>query len=101
MNPDGNQGGFGPGGNQGGFGPGGNNGRPMRNLRKRKLQSNQMNSQCFIFHIYIYGGDIYVNTESDGLDANGNIIKSFKQDIDEIEIYPKTSYGFVYLKLNE
>ena len=32
-----------------------------------------MNSQCFIFHIYIYGGDIYVNTESDGLDANGNI----------------------------
>ena len=73
MNPGGNQGGFGPGGNQGGFGPGGNNGRPMRNLRKRKLQSNQMNSQCFIFHIYIYGGDIYVNTESDGLDANGNI----------------------------
>ena len=73
MNPGGNQGGFGPGGNQGGFGPGGNNGRPMRNLRKRQLQSNQMNSQCFIFHIYIYGGDIYVNTESDGLDANGNI----------------------------
>ena len=71
MGPGGNQGGFGPGGNQGG--PGGNNGRPMRNLRKRQLQFNQMNSQCFIFHIYIYGGDIYVNTESDGLDANGNI----------------------------
>ena len=66
-------GGMEPGNNQGGFMPGGNNGRPMRNLKKRKLQFNQMNSQCSIFHIYIYGGDIYVNTESDGIDANGNI----------------------------
>ena len=68
-----NGGGMGPGGNQGGMGPGGNNERPMRNLRKRSLQPNQMSNQCYIFHIYIYGGDIYVNTESDGLDANGNI----------------------------
>ena len=73
MGPGGNQGGMGPGGNQGGMGPGGNNERPMRNLRKRSLQPNQMSNQCYIFHIYIYGGDIYVNTESDGLDANGNI----------------------------
>ena len=73
MGPGVNQGGMGPGGNQGGMGPGGNNERPMRNLRKRSLQPNQMSNQCYIFHIYIYGGDIYVNTESDGLDANGNI----------------------------
>jgi len=73
MGPGGNQGGMGPGGNQGGMGPGGNNEIPMRNLRKRSLQPNQMSNQCYIFHIYIYGGDIYVNTESDGLDANGNI----------------------------
>ena len=56
------QGGMGPGNNPGGMGPGGNFG-------PRYLQ----NSQCYTFHIYIYGGDIYVNTESDGLDANGNI----------------------------
>ena len=53
---------MGPGNNPGGMGPGGNFG--PRNLQ---------NSQCYTFHIYIYGGDIYVNTESDGLDANGNI----------------------------
>ena len=50
---------FGPG--QGGqFGPGGN--------RPRILQN-----QCNSFHIFIYGGEIYVNTGSDGLDANGDI----------------------------
>ena len=58
----GNTGGIGPGNTGGGMGPGGNFG--PRNLQ---------NSQCYNFHIYIYGGDIYVNTESDGLDANGNI----------------------------
>ena len=59
------------------FGPGGNMspGNMKRNLRgeiKRKLQE----SQCATFHLYIYGGDIYVNAEADGLDANGNIIIS-------------------------
>ena len=51
--------------------PGGGGGRPMnlRHLRKRLLQQNQ----CYSFHIFIYGGDIYVNSESDGLDANGDI----------------------------
>ena len=34
---------------------------------------NDMQSKCYIFYIYIFGGDIYVNCESDGLDANGNI----------------------------
>ena len=71
--PGGNNGG--PGGNNGEPGgnngePGGNNGGPGGNMGARNLQ---MNNQCYIFHIYIYGGDIYVNTESDGLDANGNI----------------------------
>ena len=48
-------------------GPGGNN-RPMnlRNLQNRE-------SKCSIFHIIIYGGEIYVNSGSDGLDANGDI----------------------------
>ena len=32
-----------------------------------------MNSQCFIFHIYIYGGDIYVNSGCDCYDENDNI----------------------------
>ena len=41
-----------------------------RNLRKRKL------AECYSFHIYIYGGEIYVNAEADGLDANGNILIS-------------------------
>ena len=61
-----------------GFGPNGNNnggrGRfwnkvnnKKRNLKKRKL------AECFSFHIYIYGGEIFVNAEADGLDANGNI----------------------------
>jgi hypothetical protein len=60
MNPGGPSGPGGPGG------PGGMNNRPM-NLRH--LQQNQ----CYTFHIFIYGGDIYVNSGSDGLDANGNI----------------------------
>lgn len=55
-----------PGGQGGQNGPGGN--RPM-NLRN--LQN--MQSQCLIFHINIYGGEIYVNTGSDGFDANGDI----------------------------
>ena len=58
-----------PGGN---MGPGGNMKRNLRGGNKRKLQ--QM--QCANFHIYIYGGDIYVNAGADGLDANGNVIIS-------------------------
>ena len=58
--------------NNNNFGPGGNNNRPggLRNLRGkvRKLQS-----QCAIYHMNIYGGNIYVNAEHDGLDANGNV----------------------------
>ena len=63
-----------PGGNMPG-GNMGNRGNMKRNLRsgnKRKLQQ----SQCATFHLYIYGGDIYVNAEADGLDANGNIVIS-------------------------
>ena len=29
--------------------------------------------ECSSFHLYVYGGNIYVNAEADGLDANGNI----------------------------
>ena len=58
-----------PGGN---MGPGGNMKRNLRGGNKRKLQ--QM--QCANFHIYIYGGEIYVNAGADGLDANGNVIIS-------------------------
>ena len=58
--------------NNNNFGPGGNNNRPggLRNLRGkvRKLQS-----QCAIYHMNFYGGNIYVNAEHDGLDANGNV----------------------------
>ena len=62
-----------PGGNI----PGGNN-RPgrdfgknsKRNLKKRNLDD------CYSFHLNIYGGEIYVNAEADGLDANGNILIS-------------------------
>ena len=56
--------------------PGGNNrsGKKLndskRNLRKRKL------NDCSTFHINIYGGEIFVNAEADGLDANGNIVIS-------------------------
>ena len=42
-----------------------------RNLRGRNLQG--MNPECTTFHIYIYGGEIYVNAGADGLDANGDI----------------------------
>ena len=49
-----------------------NNNRPSRNLRGRKLQ--MPNSKCSSFHIYIYGGDIYVNAGHDALDANGNVV---------------------------
>lgn len=61
--PGDNNGGMEPRGNNNSFGPGGGNNGGMGN----------MNSQCFKYHIYIYGGNIYVNTDSDGLDANGNI----------------------------
>ena len=70
-----NTGGNMPGGNMpggGNFGPGGNMNRNLRGGDKRKLQQ----SQCASFHLYIYGGDIYVNAEADGLDANGNIVIS-------------------------
>ena len=63
-----------PGGNMGPGQQGGNMG-PRRNLRgnnNRKLQQ----TQCNTFHIYISGGDIYVNAGADGLDANGNIVIS-------------------------
>ena len=52
--PGGNMGG--QGGPQGGFGG-----------------NDSMNSKCYIFYMNIYGGEIYINCESDGLDANGNI----------------------------
>ena len=38
-----------------------------RNLKYRKL------AECFSFHMYIFGGEIFINAEADGLDANGNI----------------------------
>jgi hypothetical protein len=41
-----------------------------KNLRGKRL------AECYSFHIYIYGGEIFVNAESDGLDANGNIVIS-------------------------
>ena len=64
----GNQGNM-PGG--GGFVPGQKTKRNLKGENQRKLQSS-----CASFHLYIYGGDIYVNADADGLDANGNIIIS-------------------------
>ena len=58
-----------PGGN---MGPGGNMKRNLRGGNKRKLQQ----LQCNTFHMYFYGGEIYVNAGADGLDANGNIVIS-------------------------
>ena len=29
--------------------------------------------ECYSFHMYIYGGEIFINSGADGLDANGNI----------------------------
>jgi len=52
-----------PGGNMGG------QGGPQRGFGG----NDSMNSKCFIFYMNIYGGEIYINCESDGLDANGNI----------------------------
>ena len=54
--------------------PNNNNIKKQRNLRGRLLQG--PNSFCAIFPIYIYGGDIYVNSGADGLDANGDVIIS-------------------------
>ena len=67
----------GPGGNNGPNGnkPGGNQPRQNQNNLKRNLKNRKLND-CYTFHIYIYGGEIYVNAEADGLDANGNIIIS-------------------------
>jgi len=67
------QGNMGPGGNNGGRG--GRFGLRARNLKGKRIRKLQQ-SQCNTFHINIYGGDIYVNAESDGLDANGNIVIS-------------------------
>ena len=63
--------------------PGGNNqpnnNQPRQNGNRNNLKRNLKNrklNDCFSFHIYIYGGEIYINAEADGLDANGNIIIS-------------------------
>ena len=69
MGPGG--GNMGPGGGNMGTGQGGNMG-PRGN--KRNLQQPpQQQSKCNTFHINIHGGDIYVNSGADGIDANGNI----------------------------
>ena len=61
--------------NQGGQGGPQNNNRQFPgNLRGRLLQGN--NALCNTFHIYIFGGKIYVNAGADGLDANGDVIIS-------------------------
>ena len=67
----------GPGGNNGPNGnqPWGNHPRQNPNNLKRNLKNRKLND-CYTFHIYIYGGEIYVNAEADGLDANRNIIIS-------------------------
>ena len=55
--------------------PQNNNGmQPRRNLRGRHLQQNM--PICGSFHMYICGGDIYINAGADGLDSNGNIVIS-------------------------
>jgi len=56
-----------PGGQGSGNNPGGPGGNFARNLRGRRL------AECYTFHMYIYGGEIFVNADADGLDANGNI----------------------------
>ena len=66
-----------PGGN--GNHPGGGGPRPWRSLsitKKPRQNLRKRLAECYTFHIYIYGGEIYVNAESDGLDANGNIVIS-------------------------
>lgn len=63
-----------PGGNN--FGPPNNQGiRQGKNLR-RNLKGRKLQSECSSFHLYILGGNVYVNAEADGLDANGNIVIS-------------------------
>ena len=63
--------------------PGGGNFRPGNQQRiingkntKRNLKGRKLQSKCRTFYLYISGGDIYVNAESDGFDANGNIVIS-------------------------
>ena len=63
---NGNQPGGQPGGGPGGF-------RRIENKYPRNLRGL---AECYSFHMYIYGGEIYVNAEADGLDANGNIVIS-------------------------
>ena len=41
-----------------------------KNLRGKRLV------ESYSFHMYIYGGEIFVNAESDVFDANGNIVIS-------------------------
>ena len=64
-----------PGGNKGGNNRGPRFGLRYRNLKGKRIRKLQQ-AQCSTFHMYIYGGDIYVNAEADGLDANGNIVIS-------------------------
>ena len=55
-----NPGGGGPGGHGGGWNPGGNSGGGS-------------SSTASDYNIYIYGGDLYVNCDGDGLDSNGGL----------------------------
>ena len=64
-----------PGGNNGGNNRGPRFGLRYRNLKGKRIRKLQQ-AQCSTFHMYIYGGDIYVNSGADGLDANGNIVIS-------------------------
>ena len=64
----------GPGGN-GNQLPGGPGGFRKTEKRYGNLRGKRL-AECNSFHMYIYGGEIYINAESDGLDANGNIIIS-------------------------
>ena len=67
-----------PGGN-GNFPGGDRPGNPQNWRNSKNLQRNLKNRKlddCYSFHLNIYGGEIYVNAEADGLDANGNIVIS-------------------------
>ena len=66
-----------PGGNW--YQPRGGRNRPWRSLSKNKKYPKNLRRRlpdCYTFHIYIYEGEIYVNSGSDGFDANGNIVIS-------------------------
>ena len=51
-------------------------GNPQNWRNPKNLQRNLKKDDCYSFHLNIYGGEIYVNAEADGLDANGNIVIS-------------------------